>query len=254
MTKLNALFSEGTTTNTAGGANQLSGTARLTELSTQVARDILQTADGDLEKYEQLLLDSQQSHDRMDELISEAYELQTVDISFLDGISDEDGDKMIKSQQSKRSRTKAKEMTMHNFLTMLTGAVAENLLRVAFDKPKQSGGGGARGASLELTEEELQAYANDKELLARAIRNVQSKKSIAKSKADHSEESERWVALLEVEATLKGIRDGQTVEATKAVETNSKLEEMVSDIDISKLKAADAKEMLEAVKEMLATR
>src|SRR5690606_2582700 len=104
------------------------------------------------------------------------------------------------------------------------------------------------------SEEELEALANDPEALKRAIRNVQSKKSIYKSKADFDPESERWQELLEAEEQLKAIRDGQTIEAEKAIEKTNQLEEMLATIDPKDLKAADAKDMLESIKQMLSSK
>ena len=101
---------------------------------------------------------------------------------------------------------------------MLTGAVAENLLRIAAISPKTAGGGGARRATVSYSEEELEAFKSDPEALRRALRNVQSKKYIYKSKADFDPKSERWQELIMVEEQLKAIRDGQTVEVEKAIE------------------------------------
>ena len=106
---------------------------------------------------------------------------------------------------------------------------------------------------MRYSEEELEMLANDPEALRRALRNIQSKKSIYKSKADFDPESERWQELLEVEAQLKAIRDGQTAEAEKAIEKTNQLEEMLATVDPKDLKATDAKEMLERIKQMLAT-
>ena len=234
--------------------NQLSSTAELTRISTDIAREILKRAEADAEKYQTKIIESQQSHDTMDALINEIYDLTTVDIEFLKAESEEVLDRMIKSQQSKRSRAKSKEMTLDNYITMLTGAVAENLLRIAAKKPKTAGGGGARRGTVTYSEEELEAFKNDPEALKRAIRNVQSKKSIYKSKADFDPESERWQELLEVEAALKAIRNGQTAEAERAIEKTSQLEEMLATVDLKDLKAAEAKEMLESIKQMLSTK
>lgn len=250
---LKDLFANNTNQKTSrGGGSQLSGTAELTRISADIAREILKRAEADPEKYQQLILDSQKSHDVMDRLINEIYDLTTVDIEFLKAENEEVLDRMIKSQQSKRSRAKSKEMTLENYITMLTGAVAENLLRIATNKPKSAGGGGARRGTVAYSEEELEAFKNDPEALKRAIRNVQSKKSIYKAKADFDETSERWQELLEVEAQLKAIRDGQIAEAEKAIEKTSQLEEMLATVDLKDLKAADAKNMLESIKQMLA--
>jgi acetolactate synthase regulatory subunit len=255
MTNLKGLFANNSNTNqeVSNRGNQLGSTAELTRISTNIAREILKRAEVDAEKYQQLILDSQKSHDVMDKLINEIYDLTTVDIEFLKAESEEVLDRMIKSQQSKRSRAKSKEMTLENYLAMLTGAVAENLLRIAANKPKTAGGGARRG-TVTYSEEELEAFKNDPEALRRALRNVQSKKSIYKSKADFDPESERWQELLEVEAQLKALRDGQTIEAEKAIEKTNQLEEMLATVDPKDLKAADAKNMLESIKQMLATK
>lgn len=255
LTSLKGLFTNNSNTNqeVTNRGNQLSSTAELTRISADIAREILKQAEADVEKYQQLILDSQQSHDAMDALIKEIYDLTTVDIDFLKNEPEDILDRMIKSQQSKRSRAKSREMTFENYLTMLTGAVAENLLRIAANKPK-SAGGGARRRTVRYSEEELEAFKNDPEALRRAIRNVQSKKSIYKSKADFDPESERWKELLEVEAQLKAIRDGQTIEAEKAIEKTNQLEGMLATVDPKDLKAADAKEMLESIKQMLSTK
>ena len=188
---LTDLFANNTNQKTSrGGGNQLGSTANLTRISTDIAREILKRAEADAEKYQAKIVESQKSHDVMDQLINEIYDLTTVDIEFLKAESEEVLDRMIKSQQSKRSRAKSREMTLDNYITMLTGAVAENLLRIAANKPKTAGGGGARRKTVTYSEEELEAFKNDPEALRKALRNVQSKKSIYKSKADFDPESE----------------------------------------------------------------
>ena len=255
MTNLKELFANNNTNQeVTNRSNQLSSTANLTRISADIAREILKRAEADAEKYQAKIIESQQSHDAMDKLIAEIYDLKQVNIDFLKKETADVLDRMIKSQQSKRSRAKSKEMTIENYLTMLTGAVAENLLRIAANKPKSAGGGGARRGTVTYSEEELEAFKNDPEALKKAIRNVQSKKSIAKSKADFDPESERWQALLEVEAELKAIRDGHSIEVEKAVETTNQLEEMLATVDTKDLKAADAKAMLDSIKGMLATK
>ena len=253
MTNLKGLFANNNTKEVTNRGSQLGSTANLTRISADIAREILKRAEADVEKYQTKIVESQQSHDAMDQLINETYDLTTVDIDFLKAESEEVLDRMIKSQQSKRSRAKSKEMTLDNYITMLTGAVAENLLRIVANKPKSAGGGARRG-TVRYTEEELEAFKNDPEALKRALRNVQSKKSIAKSKADWDPESERWQELLEVEAALKAIRDGQTIEAEKAIEKTNQLEEMLATVDLKDLKAADAKAMLDNIKQMLSTK
>jgi hypothetical protein len=250
---LKELFASNTNQEVSNRGNQLDNTANLTRISTDIAREILKIAEADTERFQQVIIDSKESHDVMDQLIKDTYDLTTVDVEFLKAEGEEVLDRMIKSQQSKRSRAKSKEMTLDNYITMLTGAVAENLLRIAANKPKSAGGGARRG-TVTYSEEELEVFANDPEALKRAIRNVQSKKSIDKSKADWDPESERWQELLKAEEQLKAIRDGQTVEAEKAIEKANQLEEMLASVDPKDLKAADAKDMLENIKQMLATK
>ena len=255
MGMLKDLFANSNTNqNVSNRGNQLGSTANLTRISTDIAREILKRAEADAEKYQAKIVESQKSHDVMDQLINEIYDLTTVDIEFLKAESEEVLDRMIKSQQSKRSRAKSREMTLDNYITMLTGAVAENLLRIAANKPKTAGGGGARRKTVTYSEEELEAFKNDPEALRKALRNVQSKKSIYKSKADFDPESERWQELLKTEEQLKAIRDGQTIEAEKAIEKTNQLEEMLATVDLNDLKAADAKNMLENIKQMLSTK
>lgn len=254
MTNLKGLFTNNNSTEVSNRGNQLGSTANLTRISTDIAREILKTAEADAEQFADKIIESQQSHDAMDALINEIYNLNEVDVDFLKEEAEDVLDRMIKSQQSKRSRAKSKEMTIDNYLTLMTGAVAENLLRIVANKPKSAGGGGARRGSVRYSEEELEVFANDPEALKKAIRNVQSKKSIYKSKADFNPESERWQELLEVEAELKAIRDGQTVEAEKAIEKTNQLEEMLATVDPNDLKATDAKELLDSIKQMLSTK
>ena len=256
MMSLKNLFANNNNTNqgVTNRGNQLGSTANLTRISADIAREILKTAEADAEKYQTKIVESQKSHDAMDQLIHALCDLKQIDIEFLKAEGEEVLDRMIKSQQSKRSRAKSKEMTLENYLTMLTGAVAENLLRIAANKPKSAGGGGARRRTVTYSEEELEAFKNDPEALKRAIRNVQSKKSIYKSKADFDPKSERWQELLMVEEQLKAIRGGQSAEAEKAIEKTNQLEEMLATVDLNDLKAADAKNMLESIKQMLATK
>lgn len=253
VNNLRELFSDNGEAATTGGNSQLNATAQLTSIATDIAREIIQKTNADLDKYQELVVESQSSHDAMDKLIAECYDLKTVDNEFLKAEGDEVMNKMIRSQQSKRSRAKSKEMTFDNYLTMMTGAVAENILRIAANKPKVAGGG-ARRARIEYTDEELQELADNPEALKRAIRNVQSKKSIAKNKSDFDPESERWKTLLKVESQLKEIRDGHSEQMKEAAAAASKVEELIADIDTKDLKAAEAKDMLAQIKEMLASK
>ena len=248
---LQEMFSTERNSSKSNGGNQLQATAQLTSMSTSITNAIMKAASADLEKYSDMLRSSQKSHDAMDKLISELYNLSEVNVDFLQAESEEALDKMIRSQQSKRSRAKSKAMTLDNYESMMIGAVAENLLRLAANKPKSAGGGTYNVTDSTYTDEQLQELAADKEKLGKAIRNVQSKKSIFKSKAEFDESSERWTQLLEEEALLKALREGSSETVVKAVETNQKVQEMLATIDPDTLKAADAKSILAQIQQML---
>lgn len=245
-----ALFAGTEETMNVGGANQLTKTAQLTNTATEIAHNILAVVIADQETYSQQVLASQQSHDEMDKLIETLGNLQEVDVEFLKVESDDIQDKMLKSQQSKRSRSKSKTMTQENYTTMMTAAIAEYLLRMASGKPKGASYGGSAGDAT-YSEEELEKLASDPDALTRAIRNVQSKKSIAKSKADFDPEGERWAQLLIAEQQLKDLRSQRSTGVDKATK---EAVESLANIDLEGLSADDAKAELAKLKEMLAGR
>ena len=247
--ELNGLFSEAEHKETAAGARSLEGTAQLTNVSSTIANNILKIANDNFDEYKELIAKSKSDHSAMDALIAKAYELKAEDGEFLKELDDKTIEGMLKSQQSKRSRTKSKIMTMDNYRTMLVGAVAENLIRLATDKPKQSVGSKSFG-KVEFTAEDLEELANDQDRLRKEIRNVQSKKSIMKSKEGFSEEDEKWQALLVAEAQLKGLRV-DTVRTITVDTTKQALSEMFDDVDVANMKASDAKKLLELVGNLL---
>lgn len=293
QTALQSMFST-VTPSTTGGANQLQLTARLTKVSEGIMAEILTAvADNDtalqksidaleaqklvttdLEvtktldeqlavhrdtaiKYQARLLESQKSHDVMDALIGENFNLGNEDLEWLKKASKDDLEKMIRSQQSKRSRAKSKQMDFENYQVMMVGAIAENLLRLAMNKPKASGGGAAYG-ELGYTAEDIQKLIDFPDDLVKEIRNVQSKKSIMKSKAGFSETDERWLQLLAAESQLKNLRDSKGVstavmqEMTVAVEIVNTLRSLFEGKDLNDIPSDDVKAMLEMVAELIA--
>lgn len=252
---LNALFVSPTTSNVLGGQNQLDHTPRLTSIATEIANSIIATINANPAHYEAKVTASQSDHGFMDDLIHECYLMDKVDLTFLKDVNEEEFDKMIRSQQSKRSRAKGKTMTLENYKTMLIGGVAENLLRKASGKDKSSGGGTAMG-DIGYSDEEMEKLAADPEELKKAIRNVQSKKSIMKSKQGFSEQDIRWKQLLVAEAQLKALRDSGakavSEEAAKALEVQDKVAEEL--VDAENLDPEEAKALLLKVKEMMATK
>lgn len=248
------LFATASNTEVPMGLNQLEKSASLTNQAALLASTLLQAVtDSDADnkdEIEQMVKDSMASHPAMDALISRLLSLETEDVEYLKDESADTIDKMIKSQQSKRSRTKGKLMTMDNYRTMLTGAIAENLLRIASGKEKSSGASFVSSTTV-YTEADLEKFANNTEELKKAIRNVQSKKSIAKSKADYDVSGAKWQQLLIAEAQLKAMRDNTAPISNHAAEINDKIASIVDDVDINALKASDAKQLLASIVDLL---
>lgn len=236
------LFNEQENRETTTSTRNLAGTAQLTSLASTIANDILQTANDNFEEYRELIAKSKSDHSAMDELIAKAFNLADVDAEFLKELDEATLDGMLKSQQSKRSRAKSKVMTMDNYRSMMIGAIAENIIRLVTGKKKAAGGNRRKAGKVEYSAEELAALQADQEKLRKEIRNVQSKKSIMKSKEGFSEEDERWLALLKAEEQLKALReDTRTVVVD---DTREKLAAMLDGVKVNSLKAADAKELL----------
>lgn len=239
MGNLFATVNEATTVGNRG----LSGTAQLTSVASNLANTILQVMNSDIDNYVEDIKSSQVDNNAMDKLIERVHSLNEVDVDFLKELDEETIDGMLKSQQSKRSRCKSKAMTMDNYKALMTGAIAENLIRIATGKEKHSSGARRMSGSVDYTIEQLQMLGEDQEKLKKEIRNVQSKKSIMKSKADFDESDERYQALLRAEQQLKDMR----VSGSSIVEvdtTKNALTDLVQGVDIDTMKAADAKALL----------
>lgn len=224
----------------------LSGTAQLTSIASNIATEIIQTMNSNIDEYVEDIKKSQVDGNALDALIEKVYPLGDTDVDFLKELDDETIEGMLKSQQSKRSRCKNKTMTMDNYRSLMIGAIAENLIRLATGKEKHAVGNRRMAGSVDYTSEQLQMLGEDQEALRREIRNVQSKKSIMKSKADFDETNERYQALLRAEQQLKDMR----VSGTGVVEvdtTKNALEELMADKDIHSMKSAEAKDLLEQI-------
>lgn len=246
---INELF--GTNTETTSNARTLSGTVALTQVASAGASSAIRRMEADIENYRDRIALSATDSAELDKLIDELKPL--VDIESDDPLRflDEDTvESMLKSQQSKRSRAKGKAMTLDNYKTLMTAAIAEDILRELYNKPKQAGGTKRRG-SVEFTTEQLDALSADQVQLRKEIRNIQSKKSIMKSKADFDESSEAWQQLLTVESMLKGLRVGGRGSTVVEVDTTKDaLADVLDGVDIEHLKAADAKELLARISEL----
>lgn len=248
---INELFENGTNAESTN-TRTLSGTAALTSISNAAATEAIRKMEADIENYRDRIAASAKDNAELDKLLDEL--APGVDIAeddplrFLD---DETVEGMLKSQQSKRSRSKSKAMTLDNYRNLLSAAIAENILRDLYDKPKQASGVKHRG-TVDFTPDQLEALAEDQVALRKEIRNIQSKKSIMKSKEGFDEGSEAWQQLLKAEAMLKDLRVGGR-SGSHIIEvdtTKDKLAELLGDIDLEHLKAHDSKELLARISEL----
>lgn len=252
---LTNLFAESNNTATTNGRG-LAGTAQLTAVANEAASRSIRLMNDDVETYKEMLVASQHDNKAMDELLEVLAAYEDIDTEFITQLDDSVIDGMLKSQQSKRSRAKSKAMTMDNYKSLMSAAIAENLIRKATGRTKNSVGVRRGSGSVTFTEEYLEQLKDDQEKLKKELRNVQSKKSIMKSKAGFDPESERWQELLVAEEQLKSIRV-TTRGTTKVVEvdtTKKELEEAFDGInleDIKQMKAADSKALLEKLAGLL---
>ena len=249
---LNEMFNVTENNEKTTNARTLAGTAPLTAVANELVAECIKKLNDNLEEYREDFEASKQDHNAMDALLAKLIDYDTVDVEFIKELDEATVDGMLKSQQSKRSRAKSKVMTLDNYKNMMTGAIAENLIRHATGKVKSAGGARRMSGSIEFTAEQLEELKNDQVRLRKEIRNIQSKKSIMKSKADFSEESPRWQALLVAEEQLKSIRvsTGRT-QVVKVDETKDALAKTLAEVDIEHLKATDSKELLAKIKTMI---
>lgn len=247
MTNINNIFATASSNTNSENSRSLAGTARLTSVANNLAGEFMAKLS---ELDENSVVAAMHDNNLLDELIRSTITIDVTDEDreFFAELDDKTADGMLKSQQSKRSRCKSKDMTQENFRSMVSAAIAELIIRDVYGKTKNAAVGGGRRADVGYTDDELEQLANDQEALKRAIRNVQSKKSIMKSKAGFDETSEGWLQLLEVEAQLKERRVATTrTKTVKVDETKAAVAQLLTDVDIDKMKAADARELLSKI-------
>ncbi len=249
---INEMFNATETNEATANARSLAGTAQLTAVANEYVASTIKVLNDNFEQYREAFEASKKDHSAMDALLAQIIDFDAINVEFIKELDETVVDGMLKSQQSKRSRAKSKAMTMDNYRSMMAGAIAENLIRKATGKVKSAGGARRLSGSVDFSAEQLEALKEDQEQLKKEIRNVQSKKSIMKSKADFSEEDERWQALLVAEEQLKSVRvsTGGT-KVVKVDETKEKLAEMLNEVDTNHMKAADVKDILAQVKALL---
>lgn len=252
MSNINEMFNVTENNATTTNARSLAGTAQLTAVANELVAECIKKLNDNFDEYRKDFEASKHDHNAMDALLAKLIDYDTIDVEFIKELEETTVDGMLKSQQSKRSRAKSKAMTMDNYKSMMSGAVAENLIRKATGKTKSAGGARRMSGSVTFTAEQLEALKEDQDKLKKEIRNVQSKKSIMKSKADFSEEDSRWQALLVAEEQLKNIRVSTgRAQVVKVDETKDALTEKLANVDIEHLKASESKELLAQIRAML---
>ena len=233
-------------------ARQLSGTAELVRITGNIATNIIRQMDEQIDVYRDRISESAADSKAMNDLLDEFRPWGEIEEdSVLRNLDDKTVEGMLKSQQSKRSRCRGKAMTLDNYHSLMSATLAENILREMYNKPKNAGTHGRAARLVDYTPAQLEAYEADQEALRREIRNIQSKKSIMKSKADFDESSEGWRALVRAEQMLKDLRHGGSGAIVEVDHTKDKLQELLGNIDTENLRAADSKELLNAIKNMV---
>lgn len=128
--------------------------------------------------------------------------------SELYSITDDDATRLLKSQQSKQSRSKSAGLSIQNFKKMASATVAVHLIRTQCGLTSNRTGRQSEGLK-PLTEETQQWYAANQFELGKAIRNIQSKKSILKKKmvdGGTDEQLQLMDEYVDYETTLKSLR------------------------------------------------
>lgn len=246
------LFEEGN-----GKRSNRSTSEKLTYAATQLAREAFEIISADEENYADRIVLSKTDGTTLDTLLKEVVAIPDMPDLFA-GLDPIDLNNMLKSQQSKRSRCKSAAMTMDNYKKLMTAAIAELIIRGELGTEKSDRKTGVRKPSRELTTEYVESLADNQEELKRELRNVQSKKSILKKKGNIEEGEanyDTWQKLCEDEALLKSKRIGAVPQVAKVVEINvtkDAVTGLLKDVDITKLKAGDSKELLAKIAELVA--
>lgn len=220
------------------GKRALSGTAEMTANAEVVVNSILEALSNDYDSHAETFEQSKVDAYAMDMLISEfTNNFEDVEVEFLDKYDEDELKAMLKSQQSKRSRAKSKDMTMDNYKAMMNAAVCELMIRTFTGKAKTRVAG--RGSNM-YTSEFLKSMAEDQYELRRELRNVQSKMCIFRKKhpEDYNEHDE-YKELEKVENTLKDMRTPIEGHRVKMSDVTAAL-----DVDVNELELEDAKQLI----------
>lgn len=247
---LNNLFTANQGNSATANSRSLPGTVELTNLASSYAVAIIKAMDENAEEYAERIKLSTIDSTALDNIIDELLPDVEDKADFLKELDNYTIDNMLKSQQSKRSRAKSKTMTLDNYKTLMTAAIAERLIRDVTGREKSASNRGVKAGIVDYTGSQLEEFAADQERLRREIRNIQSKKSIMKSKADFDESDERWIALLKAERQLKDLRMGGVTERIVEVDTTkNELADMLKEVDVNKLGSKDAHALLAQIQQ-----
>lgn len=233
----NELFT--TTTTSEAGVRRLDCTAALTSYADAEARTLLQKVNADPELQEALKASFTDS-DAQDNLIVDI--LGHLSIETIMDADEEQLKRLLASQQSKRSRSKGKEMTVANYLNMMSAAIAENVIRQVIGRPR---GAAARTSTVSpLTEDELKLFKDDLDAVNKKIRVLQSWKSTHK----HLQDSTEWTTVCANIATLQGLRPAtNSIKVTKEDPRVSAIRAQLQGHDLDKMNAKDKASLLEDI-------
>ena len=177
-----------------------------TVLATQIMGKIPQAAAQGDEEFLQLIKDSQSSVQAMDTLVKQECGEALVH-EEVKQFGEEEVAKLLKSNQSNRSRRKNMPMTQPNYMEYLTAACAEWILRESCGITKSATPFGSGRTALVINDETIAELAQDQEALGRAIRNMQSKKSTYKAKNQDREGWEKDPEYVEILDQLQKLKD-----------------------------------------------
>jgi hypothetical protein len=141
---------------------------------------------------------------------------------------------------------------MDNYLSILTQAVGEMLIRTALEKPKGTSFGAGRARdTITYTEDELLAYSENQEVLRREIRNVASKKSVYKRKIGDKFTEEFaatdpiWLELMKADEQLKNVR--VAIPRAPLTTFREKISSIIGETNLETVKGAEAKRLLNEI-------
>lgn len=242
---------ENVTAEVSEGQRGIPGAALLKSAALGITAKVMAAVAGNDPEVIEQVKESQTSTAAMDELVKTYGGAELVNAEVAQ-FGEEEVQKLLKSNQSNRSRRKSMPMTQANYQEMLTAAAAEWIIRESLGITKNANPFGGGRAATELNEQTIAELADDQEALGRAIRNVQSKKSTYKAKnADRDyENDEEWIGLLDTEAALKAVRISTPGVGRKGVSMKKALQFILDGVDPTAVKKDEAVELLTTIIEL----